>query len=137
MTTQQTATLIIQLFAKEFSVPVKKIMTRCNRTEVVKARWCAIALTHEITGMDGPALGELFQKDHTTIYYALKKFATAIETGHIDRRNYESVRNKILNEKTDTLNEVILNRQAELLSSTEELIQSVKVLTQYVRRFET
>ncbi|PZS36619.1 MAG: hypothetical protein DLM58_01345 [Pseudonocardiales bacterium] len=64
---------IQELVADYYALGPGELLGRSRTRELSAARHLAIYLAHEITGASLRALGEAFQRDHTTVLYALRR----------------------------------------------------------------
>lgn len=67
---------ILASVAEDTGVSVSEILGSQRYAHIVKARWLAIHEVHKSTGWGSQRLGRLFNRDHATILYALKKAAS-------------------------------------------------------------
>jgi chromosomal replication initiator protein len=70
---QSSLRQIQELVADYYALSPGELLGRSRTRELSAARHLAIYLAHEITGASLPALGEAFQRDHTTVLYALRR----------------------------------------------------------------
>ena len=68
-----TPDIIIEKCGEYFGVSNKDILSTSRSKEVKNARQTAIYLTREILNMSFPSIGEIFNKNHTTILYSYEK----------------------------------------------------------------
>ena len=68
-----TPDIIIEKCGEYFGVSSKDILSTSRSKEVKNARQTAIYLTREILDMSFPSIGEIFNKNHTTILYSYEK----------------------------------------------------------------
>ena len=68
-----TPDIIIAKCGEYFGVSKKDILSASRSKEVKNARQTAIYLTREILDLSFPAMGEIFNKNHTTILYSYEK----------------------------------------------------------------
>lgn len=68
-----TPDIIIEKCGEYFGVTNKDILSTSRSKEVKNARQAAIYLTREILNMSFPSIGEIFNKNHTTILYSYEK----------------------------------------------------------------
>ena len=68
-----TPDIIIEKCGEYFGVSKKDILSASRSKEVKNARQTAIYLTREILDLSFPAMGEIFNKNHTTILYSYEK----------------------------------------------------------------
>ena len=58
-----------------YSIRKDDILSSTRKKEVVQARNIAIYLCRELTNLSFPAIGQHFNKDHTSILYSFNKIA--------------------------------------------------------------
>lgn len=75
-----TPEIIIEKCAEYFSVSKKDILSTARAKEIKNARQAAIYLTREILDMSFPSIGEVFNKNHTTILYSYDKLKKELLT---------------------------------------------------------
>ena len=63
---------ILQTVIEYFNLSSKQVKGKSRKKELVKARWIAMYLIREETNMKLEAIGELFNRDHTTVIHALQ-----------------------------------------------------------------
>lgn len=63
----------IAIVAKEFSVSVPEIMSRKRTRTIARARQAAYYVLRKRFALSYPEIGELFERDHGTIYAANKR----------------------------------------------------------------
>lgn len=66
------STEIIDKVSEFYSLSNKQIKSPNRKKELVKARWIAMYLIRQETNMKLEAIGELFNRDHTTVIHALQ-----------------------------------------------------------------
>lgn len=70
-----TAYMIMNCVASYFTVSVDDILSPNRARNVSAARQMAFYLCREMTDLSLPKIGELFNRDHTTVMYAVKKIS--------------------------------------------------------------
>lgn len=85
---------IIKICSEYYRISVNDILSSKRKKEIVQARDIAIYLCREMTSLSLPALGERFNKDHTSILYANNKIVSQIEEL---AEEIEIIKEKILN----------------------------------------
>lgn len=75
-----TPDIIIEKSAEYFNVSKKDILSTTRAKEVKNARQAAIYLTREILDLSFPSIGEIFNKNHTTILYSYEKLKKDLAT---------------------------------------------------------
>ena len=86
---------IINKVSKFLKISIDDIMSAKRNKEVVFARMIAIYLCKDMTDLSFPAIGKLFNKDHSSIFYANSKIASYVE------ENSNNVREIISSIKND------------------------------------
>jgi len=66
---------IINACSDFYSIRKDDILSSTRKKEVVQARNIAIYLCRELTNLSFPAIGQHFNKDHTSILYSFNKIA--------------------------------------------------------------
>lgn len=66
---------IINICSDFYNIKVDDILSSTRKKEVVQARNIAIYLCRELTNLSFPAIGQHFNKDHTSILYSFNKIA--------------------------------------------------------------
>lgn len=69
---------IITIVANYYKVSVQNIMSSKRNKEIAFPRMVAIYLCRELTDLSLPSLGKLFNKDHSSIFYANSKIASLV-----------------------------------------------------------
>lgn len=64
---------VIAEVARGFKVTVDDIMGRSYRRRVTIARACAMAIVRQGTDLSYPAIGDIFDRDHSTVINAVQK----------------------------------------------------------------
>jgi chromosomal replication initiator protein len=100
--TEIPAQLILDETARYFGLTVHDLVSKSRSRPLTTARHVAMYLVRETTGMSLPKLGELFERDHTTVMHGIAK---------IDRnmRNREPVYRQV-----QDLSRIIRNRAREV-----------------------
>lgn len=71
---------IITLVAEYYGYPVDKLMKKNRKKELVWARQVAIYLLHKVYKISMCVVGDLFDRDHTTVIHSCKKVKNIMET---------------------------------------------------------
>lgn len=74
-----TPEIIIEGCAKYYNVTTKDILSTARAKEIKEARQSAIYLTRELLNLSFPAIGEIFNKNHTTILYSYEKLKKELD----------------------------------------------------------
>lgn len=69
---------IINVTSDFYKISVDDILSSKRNKEIVNARMIAIYLCRELTNLSLPAIGKLFNKDHSSIFYSNSKISTMI-----------------------------------------------------------
>lgn len=64
---------VVAEVARGFRVTTGEILGRGRARHVHAARVCAMAVIREWTGLSFPAIGRIFNRDHTTVMHAVRK----------------------------------------------------------------
>lgn len=64
---------IVREVARGFRVTYDEIMGRRRERSIVIARACAMAVVRRATTMSYPEIGDLFDRDHTTVMHHVQK----------------------------------------------------------------
>lgn len=67
------ADVVIAEVARGFRVSAEDVLGRDRSTHIHMARVCAMAVIREWSGLSFPAIGRLFDRDHTTVMHAINK----------------------------------------------------------------
>lgn len=78
---------LLALTALRTKIPAKAIISEARTADVVAARSEAIALVHLHTQGSLPAIGKLFNRDHTTVLHTLRKLGVGKDK-LVDRMPY-------------------------------------------------
>lgn len=73
---------IIDHVAKEFSVDREKLLSHRREKECASARHIAMFIFKEKLGLSYNQIGKIFQKDHSTVIYAVDKMRKKLRTDH-------------------------------------------------------
>jgi chromosomal replication initiator protein len=88
-----TAERILETVARQFSVPVERLLGRERSAEVTLPRQVAMYLLRRETGASLPNIGEIVGgRDHTTVLYGVERIADRLETDDALRRRVLAVR---------------------------------------------
>ncbi|MDO4814266.1 MAG: chromosomal replication initiator protein DnaA [Gemella sp.] len=87
---------IINITSDFYDISVDDILSSKRVKEVVTARMVAIYLCRELTDLSLPAIGTIFNKDHSSIHYANSKVASMIvENKNNIVEHIESIKDKL------------------------------------------
>jgi chromosomal replication initiator protein len=100
--TEIPAQLILEETARYFGLTVDDLVSKSRSRPLTTARHVAMYLVRETTGMSLPKLGELFERDHTTVMHGIAKIDT-------NMRNREPVYRQV-----QDLSRIIRNRAREV-----------------------
>ena len=64
---------VITEVARGFDVAPEDIMGRSNVVRIRRARMCAMAVLRQHTDLSYPAIGDLFDRDHSTVHSAVAR----------------------------------------------------------------
>jgi chromosomal replication initiation ATPase DnaA len=74
---------VIERVAREYHVPVSEILGRARTILIMRARRAAIRqVKKELPALSSTQIGRIFNRDHTTILYALGQSAYGRQMGH-------------------------------------------------------
>ncbi len=90
-----TPEIIIEKCAEYFNVSKKDILSTARAKEVKNARQAAIYLTREILDLSFPTIGEVFNKNHTTILYSYEKLKKELLTDKTLKSTIETLEGMI------------------------------------------
>lgn len=65
--------------ARAFGVDVEDLLGRSRSQTIAMARAAAMHLTRELTIFSYPEIGEAFDRNHTTVIMAVRRFRTLLE----------------------------------------------------------
>ena len=68
-------TKIINVVSEHYNVSVSDLLSAKRSKDIVNARMMAIYLCRDLTELSLPAIGKSFNKDHSTIFYAISKIS--------------------------------------------------------------
>ncbi|MBF0714252.1 chromosomal replication initiator protein DnaA [Gemella sp. GH3] len=88
---------IINTVASFYNISVDDIYSPKRNKEIANARQIAIYLCRELTDLSLPAIGKIFKKDHSSIFYANNKVVTLKEENEDVATDIENIKNKIKN----------------------------------------
>jgi chromosomal replication initiator protein len=71
--TEIPAPLILEETARYYGLTVHDLVSKSRSRPLTSARHVAMYLVRETTGMSLPKLGELFDRDHTTVMHGISK----------------------------------------------------------------
>ena len=86
-----TVEKVLGLVAQTFSVPQEELKGRTRTKEIAFARNVAIYIIRKITDLSLPAIGKLFDKDHSTIHYAVNSIKTEIKSNSVLNNQIEEI----------------------------------------------
>ena len=84
---------ILEIIAEECGVNVNDVMKKVRKSELVKARHMYSAILRKYYGFSYPKIGEIMDKDHTTIIHSVDTFRNR----YINEEDYRDLTNKIYN----------------------------------------
>lgn len=70
---------LLGLVAAAFEVSRQGLLSPTRRARVVLGRHCAMALAHDVLGLDDPTLALAFGRDRTAVYHARQAAAVRLE----------------------------------------------------------
>lgn len=82
---------ILEIISEECGVTVSDVMKRSRKSELVKVRHIYCAILKKYYGFSYPKIGDIMNKDHTTIINAVDKFRSR----YINEEDYRDLINKI------------------------------------------
>lgn len=87
---------IINVVSKFYNINADDMLSAKRNKEVVFARMVAIYLCREITDLSLPAIGKLFNKDHSSIFYSNSKIASIVaENENNILENLENIKDNL------------------------------------------
>lgn len=72
--------LVISASARSFGVTSNQLRSTSRVVPLVKYRGATIAMARALTSNSTPAIGFHFNRDHTTVLHALRKYRTLVES---------------------------------------------------------
>ncbi len=82
-----TPSLIISQVCKFYSVDEEKIRGTLKNKGTAEARQVAMYLIRKLTNLSLPDIGKEFNRDHTTVLYAIRKVEVALKNGDDNMQN--------------------------------------------------
>jgi chromosomal replication initiation ATPase DnaA len=92
---QTAANEIILTVAKEFKIETKLLLSRQRTQDVAFPRQVAMSLIRDLIGLPLKNIGDIFKRNHGTIFYACKTVKNVCETEPKMHDRIESIRNKL------------------------------------------
>ena len=77
---------IITAVSKKYGVPVEDIKSKKKTDNIANARHVAIYIIKKVLGLSYPSIGQIFERDHSTVIASVNKVDLNIRT----KNNYES-----------------------------------------------
>lgn len=77
--------------ARGFRVTVADILSRDRSPHVHMARVCSMAIIREWSGLSFPAIGRIFDREHTTVIHAVNKVMADPDLSHAVRLAVEEM----------------------------------------------
>lgn len=68
------AASVMQSIALSYGISVGEMLSRCREPEVDRARRHAMAVIRWSTNWSFPAIGKIFERDHTTVMIAVRRY---------------------------------------------------------------
>lgn len=68
---------IVNLVANAHDIPAETLRCQSRRADIVRARHAAMYAVRQHTDLSYPAIGRLFNRDHTTVMHAVDKIEGA------------------------------------------------------------
>lgn len=95
---------IIKIIAEFYEIPVKKILSRSRKSEVVRARHVIMYFFREEFGRSYPEIARrIGGRDHTTAIYAYGKIKAELRKKQVLQRHIESIRAQLRGEELQIL----------------------------------
>ena len=88
---------VVNAVAKEYGVPVAKMMSKRRNFELVMARNMACYILHTTFKQKASQIGPFFFRDRTTILHAVNNFPKDIEQVPFLKETYDLVMSRIIN----------------------------------------
>lgn len=85
----------INATASVFRIPIDKLMSKDRTPEVAYARMACMYICRESLGMGLKAIARLFNRDHGTALYGLKKVAAMLRTSETFKKKVSEVCNAV------------------------------------------
>lgn len=82
---------ILEIIAEECGVNVNDVMKKVRKSELVKVRHLYSAILRKYYGFSYPKIGEIMDKDHTTIIHSVDAFRNRYK----NEEDYRELTNKI------------------------------------------
>lgn len=76
---REGASRTVRIVSDVCKVPVNEMLSRSEKREPVRARWLAMYVIRKRYGMSFPKIGAIFDRDHSTVVYAMRKAETCLE----------------------------------------------------------
>lgn len=86
---------IIKIVRSEFVVSEDELKSKSRKREIVIPRQIAMHIIKERTVMSLKAIGIVFNRDHSTVIFAINTVNDLIETDKGFRKKYEQIQRKI------------------------------------------
>lgn len=86
---------IVEEIARYYNVPVKEIKGSSRSQKIAEARQMAIYLSRDLTKQSFPAIGDYFDKKHTTIMYSYDKVKDELATNNLLSQVVSEITNKL------------------------------------------
>ena len=86
---------IVEAVASHYNIPPREIKGSARQKEIAEARQVAIYLARDLTKQSFPAIGEFFEKKHTTVLYSYEKVKEEIPTNHSLAKTISDITSKI------------------------------------------
>lgn len=87
--------LIIQCVSSYFGLTREELLGRCRRKEISNPRKVAMYLARNHTSLSLPALGQAFDRDHTTIMSAVQSIRNDVKNDNELKINIEMIEKKL------------------------------------------
>lgn len=82
----------VNTVCRHFGLSPSQIEGRRRTWSMVWPRWCVYALTAQSLDLSSPAMGALFNRDHTTILHGLTQHRNLISTNRKARLEWEELK---------------------------------------------
>lgn len=86
---------IVDEVASYYNISSKDIKGASRSAQIAEARQVSIYLCRELTKQSFPAIGDFFEKKHTTILYSYDKIKAELNTNHSLAHTIESITNQV------------------------------------------
>lgn len=101
---KRTVREILKISSDYFGLPQEIIIGPSKPKDVITARQVAMYVSYYYGGASLPQVGVIFNRDHTTVLYAVRKVQHLLDRGDMDIRNHvDRIRMKL---QTFDLNEM-------------------------------